>query len=67
MALAEQLQKMQLLRTGSVGTHKYLVTDNVDRFRRTGAHFLKKTPEPVELADLEVADEMAFTTKMNGL
>ena len=66
-ALAKRLQKMKLLRTGSVGTHKYLVTDNVDRFRRTGAHFLKRTPDPVELSDLEVADEMAFTIQKNGL
>ena len=61
-ALAERLEKMDLLRAGKVGTHSYLVTDNIERFQRTGSHFLKRVPFPVELADLDMADEQAFTT-----
>jgi glutamate racemase len=65
--LAVQLQKMNLLRDGRLGTQSFLVTDNVDRFRRTGFHFLKREPEPVELADLDSQDEAAFSNLRPGL
>jgi glutamate racemase len=58
--LAAQLKKMDLLRPARMGSQHFLVTDNVERFRRTGAHFLKRVPEPVELADLDAVDEAAF-------
>ena len=66
-ALAIRLEKMGLLRNGTLGTQTFLVTDNVDRFRRTGSHFLERQPEPVELADLEAQDEVAFTHLEPGL
>ncbi len=66
-ALAIQLEKMELLRHGTLGTQNFLVTDNVDRFRTTGAHFLEREPQPVELADLEAQDEAAFTHLEPGL
>ncbi|MEE2751612.1 MAG: glutamate racemase [Myxococcota bacterium] len=39
-------------RTSGGGTH-FLVTDNVERFKRVGSQFLGRTPTPVELIDLD--------------
>ena len=65
--LTEILKKDDLLRAGGQGTHHYLVTDNVERFRRTGSHFLKREPKPVELADLDARDESAFAGFNNDI
>jgi len=46
------LDGSRLLTKRQQGTVRFLVTDNVERFCRSGAAFLGQTPNPVELVDL---------------
>ena len=55
-SLQHALGERQLLSRTGTAQKRFLVTDNVERFTRTGTAFLKKAPHPVELIDLSVAD-----------
>lgn len=51
--VAQALQASGLLvDSPSPGPRQYLVTDNLDRFRRVGAHFLGVEPSPARVVDL---------------
>jgi glutamate racemase len=50
------LAEQSLLTTDSeIGSIRYQVTDNEERFRRVGTHFLGQEPTPVERIDLAVS------------
>ena len=51
-SLHKALSDQQLLTTHTQGAERFLVTDNVDRFCSSGAAFLGRQPNPVELVDL---------------
>jgi glutamate racemase len=52
-ALSAALRRRGIARTANEpGAMHFLVTDNLDRFRRVGARFLGTPPDPVELIDL---------------
>ena len=40
-----------------IGTTRYLVTDNLERFEKVGFHFIGVHPSPLELVDLSDQDE----------
>jgi len=52
-ALQKALHNQDLISAHSSGSEHFLVTDNVERFRRSGSAFLGRQPEPVELVDLD--------------
>lgn len=51
-SLHKALEGAGLLTKRQQGTVRFLVTDNVERFCRSGAAFLGQTPNPVELVDI---------------
>lgn len=61
-ATARLLQSHDLVRPPqeAPGRRRYLVTDNLDRFRRVGALFLGQEPSPVELVDIDDADHATW-------
>jgi len=54
-SLHRALRESDLLNTHSPSTERFLVTDHVSRFVRSGTAFLGRTPSPVELVDLDPA------------
>lgn len=60
-AVAALLAERGLLRAGGPGWHRYLVTDNLDRFLKVGQHFLGREPRPAEVVDIDDADHAAWT------
>jgi glutamate racemase len=57
-ATARRLREVGLLRPeGPRGQRRYLVTDNLERFREVGARFLGEPPAPIELVDISDEDE----------
>lgn len=59
-ATADLLRAQGLLRAGGAGWHRYLVTDNLERFLKVGQHFLGREPRPAELVDIDDADHAAW-------
>jgi glutamate racemase len=53
-SVREMLDRQHLLRQSGQGTTRFLATDSVERFARTGSHFLERPihPAEVELIDL---------------
>ena len=56
------LEQHGLRRRGKTGNFRFLVTDNLERFRRVGYYFIGKEPAPLELVDLSEEDARSFGT-----
>ena len=54
-ALRTALSQRNLLARSGAGSMRFLVTDNIERFCRSGQVFLGHLPDPVELIDLDAA------------
>jgi glutamate racemase len=52
-ALQQALKNQGLLSPAQIGSERFLVTDNVERFCQSGSAFLGRVPDPVELVDLD--------------
>lgn len=60
-AVAGLLASRGLLRGGGPGWHRYLVTDNLDRFLSVGRHFLGREPQPAMVVDIDDEDHAAWS------
>jgi len=54
-SLRKSLTERNLLARSGTGSMRFLVTDNIERFCRSGRVFLGHLPDPVELIDLNAA------------
>jgi len=62
------LMRHDLLRPATAGgRHRFLVTDNLERFHRVGARFLGVDPSPAELVDLADEDHATWHDPAAGL
>jgi glutamate racemase len=61
-AVAKQLEELGLSRQKKDAEFRFLVTDNLERFRRVGYYFIGKEPSPIELVDLSEDDARSFST-----
>ena len=62
--MADALTRLRLRQVNGVGTERFLVTDNKQRFVETGMRFFGQLPQPTELIDLDDIDQAAWSAEV---